>query len=144
MFPDRNFEPALIAEYNRQARFEFERIRDFIILHYHANERDDSEFWKACQAMSVPDALVAKMELFRGTGRIYREHEELFTETGWLQVLTGQGVTAENYHPLADGLSDAQLTQFLSDIRTLINRAAASMPPHEEFVRSNCKAVAAD
>ena len=144
MFPDRNFEPALIAGYNRQARFEFERIRDFIILHYHANERDDSDFWKACRAMSVPDALVAKMELFRGTGRIYREHEELFTEMGWLQVMTGQGVAAERYHPLADELSDAQLAQFLSDIRTLISRATASLPPHEEFIMANCKAAEED
>ena len=134
MFPDRSFDPALIAEYNRQQRFEFERIRDFLILHYHANEREDSEFWKACRAMAVPDALAAKIDLFRASGRIYREHEELFTETGWLQVLIGQRVTPRSYHPVADTLPQKDLDGFLKDIRTLIARAAAEMPPHAEFI----------
>lgn len=140
MFPDRHFDEALITEFNRQSRFEFERIRDFLILHYHANAREDSEFWKECREMSVPDALRAKMALFRSTGRIYREHEELFTETGWLQVLLGQGVTPERYHPVADTLSDKDLNGFFGDIRTLIERAVAAMPSHEDFISRHCAA----
>ncbi len=140
MFPDRCFDEALIDEYNRQSRFEFERIRDFLILHYHANERDDSEFWKACRDMSVPDALTAKIELFRTTGRIYREHEELFTETGWLQVLLGQRITPVRYHPIADTLAKDQLNEFLTNIRILINRAVEPMLRHEEFISQHCAA----
>lgn len=141
MFPDRRFDPALIEEFNRQSRFEFERIRDFIILHYHANERDDSPFWIERREMAVPEALQAKIDLFRATGRIYREHEELFTETGWLQVLIGQGVAPERYHPLADQLSEEQLSGFLGDIRTLIDRAAAAAPLHADYIRKNCAAA---
>lgn len=140
MFPDRHFDDALIAEYNRQTRFEFERIRNFLILHYYANERKDAEFWKDCAAMSVPDELTAKIDLFRTTGRIYREHEELFTEMGWLQVMLGQRITPARYHPVADTLADDKLAGFLSDIRTLIERAVAAMPRHEDFIAKHCAA----
>lgn len=141
MFPDRHFDAALIDEFNRQSRFEFERIRDFIILHYHANERDDSPFWIERRETPAPDALRAKIDLFRATGRIYREHEELFTETGWLQVLIGQHITPQRYHPLADELSEAQLSGFLGDIRTLIDRAAATAQLHADYIHKNCAAA---
>ncbi len=142
MFPDRHFDPALIEEFNRQSRFEFERIRDFIILHYHANERTDAPFWIERRETAVPEALQAKLNLFRSTGRIYREHEELFTETGWLQVLIGQRIAPQRHHPLADQLSDAQLAEFLANIRTLIDRAAAAAPLHADYIKANCAAAA--
>ncbi len=141
MFPDSRFDERLIAEFNNQSRYEFERIRDFLILHYHATQREDSEFWKYCKAMPVPDSLAARIELFRATGRIYREHEELFTETGWLQVLLGQGVAPEAHHPIADTLSEADLRQFLSDIKTLISRAVSQMPSHQSFIATHCSAT---
>lgn len=140
MFPDRCFDPTLIEEFNRQSRFEIERIRDFIILHYHANERDDSPFWIERRETPPPEALQAKIDLFRETGRIYREHEELFTETGWLQVLIGQHVEPQRYHPLAETLSEAQLAEFLGNIRTLIDRAAAAAPLHAAYIKDNCAA----
>ncbi len=142
MFPDRHFDPALIGEFNRQSRFEFERIRDFIILHYHANERTDSAFWIERRETIVPEALQAKIELFCKAGRIYREHEELFTEAAWLQVLIGQNVAPERYHPLADGLGEDQLDGFLGDMKTLIDRAAAAAPSHGDHIRRNCAAPA--
>jgi len=140
MFPDKGFDAGLIAEYNRQSRFEFERIRDFIILHYHANQREDSEFWRCCAEMSVPDELQAKIDLFRATGRIYREHEELFTELGWQQVFLGQRIMPERYHPLADALSGEQLDQFLADLRAVIARAASGLPRHEDYIARHCAA----
>lgn len=140
MFPDRNFAPSLIAEFNRQSAFEFERIRDFLILHYHANAREDSQFWQDCRHMSVPDSLKAKMELFAATGRIYREHEELFTEPGWLQVLLGQGIAPTQYHPIADTISEEQMLQFLGDFRTLIGRAVNDMPSHAGYIKAHCAA----
>ena len=143
MFPDAGFNDALIAEYNRQTRFEFERIRDFLILHYVANERDDAAFWRECQAIDIPDALRAKIDLFRASGRIYREHEELFTEVGWLQVMLGQGVEPQGWHPAADALREADLQRFFQDIRTLIGRAVAGMPSHEKFIADNCRAAQA-
>src|SRR3546814_1230041 len=82
------------AEYNRQTDFEIERIRDFLILHYHANARPEP-LWQACRAMALPDSLAAKIALFAENGQIVREHEELFTEVGWLQVLRSEEHTSE-------------------------------------------------
>jgi tryptophan halogenase len=141
MFPDRYFDEALIAEYNRQSHFEMERIRDFIILHYFANERTDTAFWEDCRSMVIPDSLSAKTELFKATGRIYREREELFTEMGWQQVFLGQGVIPERYHPLADSLSRNHLAEFLGGVRKTISHAAASLPRHEEYIARSCAAV---
>ena len=140
MFPDRQFDADLIAEYNRQTRFEFERIRDFLILHYHANERDDSPFWRACAAMDVPDALKSKMALYRDSGRVYREHEELFAEVGWLQVMHGQRLAPRTHHPLADAPKESDLSDFFENIRTLVDRAVATMPSHKDYIARHCAA----
>lgn len=141
MFPDARFAPSLIAEYNRQSAFEFERIRDFLILHYHANAREDSQFWHDCRHMAVPPSLQAKMELFAATGQIYREHEELFTEAGWLQVLLGQGIFPAQYHAIADAMPMEHLQQVLGNIRALIGQAVNSMPSHAGYIKSHCAAA---
>jgi tryptophan halogenase len=141
MFPDRGFDPALAEEYNRQTRFEYERTRDFIVLHYHLNERE-GPFWRECAAMAIPDGLAHKIELFRENGQIFREGEDLFTETGWLQVMVGQGIVPRRHHPLADALPQAQLDEFLGNIRTLVDRAVATMPEHMDFIAAHCKATA--
>ncbi len=127
-------------EYNRQADFEFERIRDFIILHYRANGRTGEPLWDYCRNMGIPDTLAAKIELFEASGRIFREHEELFTEVGWAQVLIGQGVQAATYHPLADAISDADLGDYLGKLRTVAARGAASLPGHADFIAGFCRA----
>jgi tryptophan halogenase len=141
MFPDKHFDPALIAEYNRQTRFEYERTRDFIALHYNATERDDTAFWRQCATMALPEGLAHRIELFRQSGHIFRDGEELFTPTGWLQVMIGQGIVPQRHSPLADGLPQAQLGEFLGNIRTLVDRAVASMPGHADFIARHFKAA---
>lgn len=143
MFPDRHCDPVVIEAYNRQTRFEYERVRDFLILHYKATERDDTPFWKACGAMEVPPGLSRRIELFRRTGLIFREADELFTETGWLQVMLGQRIEPRHYHPLADELEPSKLEGFLGDIRTLVDRAVARLPTHDDFVTQACASPAA-
>ena len=140
MFPDRHCDPVLVDEYNRQTRFEYESVRDFLILHYKATERDDSAFWRQCANMEIPPGLARKIALFRGHGQIFREHEELFTEIAWLQALIGQHIEPQAYNPLANALDETQLDGFLADMRTLIGRAAASMPDHARFVTDHCQA----
>ena len=134
-WPASDFAPALVAEYNRRMTFEYESVRDFIIAHYHLNSRPEP-FWQAAAAMDVPDALRRRIELFEASGKIFRDEDELFTEIGWFQVLTGQGVAPRTWHPLADKLSSQQLGQFLGDIETLVTRAAAQLPAHEDYLRS--------
>ena len=140
LFPDKGFDPVGIEEYNRKVTFDYERIRDFIILHYFANQRTDSPFWKRCQEMAIPETLQTKLDLFRSTGRIFREHEELFIEIGWFQVLTGQNIEPNSYHPLGDAISSEQLKQFLGDLKSIIGNAADRLPAHEQFIAANCAA----
>lgn len=140
LFPDFGFDPANIAEFNRQTDFEFERIRDFIILHYKATERDDTEFWRYCRDMEVPATLQRKMDLFRANGRIFREDEELFSEESWIQVMLGQGVMPRGYDPLVDVMSEPQIVQYLGNIESVIGKCVKVMPSHAEFVAKYCPA----
>lgn len=140
-FPDQRFAQPEIDEYNRQVQFEFERARDFIVLHYKANERTDSEFWRRCREMPIPDALAHKIELFRSGGRIHREREELFTELSWQQVLLGQNVMPQAWHPMVDALSAEELERFVDGVRAVLERSAQVMPTHEAFIEKHCAAA---
>ena len=142
-FPDRRFDPALIDEYNRLVHFEFERARDFIILHYKATERSDTPFWNRCREMPIPDTLAQKIEIFRGGGRIHREHEELFTEESWTQVLIGQEVMPGAYHPLVDAMPARQIREMVAGVRGVLERSADAMPSHAEYIARHCKAESA-
>ena len=141
-FPAQRFSAVDIDEYNRLSRFEYERIRDFIILHYHLNERTDSPFWTACREMAVPETLQAKLMLFRTHGRILRENNELFSEVAWLQVMLGQGLVPEGYHPLVDSLDGAEVARYLQEVHALIGRCAEAMPDHAQFIGQHCRAPA--
>jgi tryptophan halogenase len=140
LFPDRHCDAALAAEYNRQTRFEYERIRDFLVLHYRAVERRDTSFWQHCAQIAMPEPLERKLAQFHAGGRIVRDADELFAEPAWLQVMLGQGIAPDGYHPLADALPQAQLDEFLSHIRTLLDRAVAGMPDHARFIARHCAA----
>ena len=139
LLPGARVDPAERREYNRQTDFEIERIRDFIILHYLANARDEP-FWRERRDTPLPDTLAAKLDLWRGKGQIVREHEELFTEVGWLQVLAGQGVATAGWHPLADAIPEKDLREFLETIEALYRREVAQWPTHAEFIARNCAA----
>jgi tryptophan halogenase len=143
MLPDRHMSAVLRKQYNDEAAFEIERIRDFLILHYCATERRDTEFWKYCGSMSIPDGLRAKIELFRESGRFYREADEMFALTSWVQVLVGQGILPKGYHPLVDAVSAEDLVKFDESVRQVIASCVSAMPTHEQFIERYCKAPVA-
>lgn len=128
-----------IAEYNRQTRFEWESIRDFLILHYHRNEREE-DFWRACAAMDIPATLHDKIALFAESGRIFREHEELFTEVGWMQVMLGQGIMPAAYHPIAGGMTGQQLGELMQIADKAATLVVDKMIDHSEFIERHCRA----
>ena len=140
LFPDRRFEQANIDEYNRQCLFDFDHIRDFLILHYKATERGDTSFWRHCRMMSVPEPLKHRLALFEAGGGVYRELGELFTEAAWLQVMLGQNIAPRGYHAIADGITGKQLRQYLRDLETIIRGAVNRMPGHGEYIRGHCAA----
>ena len=139
LFPDANTDQATIDEFNRQCDFEWERIRDFIVLHYWANQRD-GDFWRYCRTMELPATLQRKIDLWRANGRIFREDDELFSEESWIQVLIGQGIMPRGYDPMVAIKSDAQVEQFLGNIAATIARCVEVMPAHDAYVAKFCPA----
>lgn len=142
LLPDAGFDGATIAEFNRQSDFEFERIRDFIILHYKATERDDMPFWDYCRTMDIPDTLQRKIDLWMANGRIFREDDELFAEESWIQAFLGQGMIPRGYDPLVDIKSDPQVVQYLGNVASVIGKCVKVMPDHAEYVAKTCVAPA--
>jgi len=137
LFPGGGFDPETTEEYNRQCVYEFERVRDFIILHYHVNQRSE-RFWVDRREMPVPEELSNKIELFRASGRLQEDAEDLFKNIAWLQVLLGQQVIPETYHPMADNPTDKQLRAFLGDIRQVVANRAESFMDHRRYIDLHC------
>jgi tryptophan halogenase len=139
-FPDRNFADADRDRYNRVLRQESEWIRDFLILHYVATERDDSPFWDYCRNMDIPDRLAEKLRVYDNNGRCFREGEELFNDTSWFAVLTGQCRTPRNYDPVAEMMDMDETVRRMDEIRSIVRKSADYMPGHAEFIAKNCSA----
>jgi tryptophan halogenase len=140
LFPDKAFDPILAEEYNRLTAIQTEQIRDFLILHYKATERDDSPFWRRCREMEIPETLQRKLDLFRAHGRLFRYEDELFAESSWLAVLLGQNIMPRRHDPLADTLPDADVRATLARMKAFIAETAAKLPRHGDYVRRHCPA----
>lgn len=139
-FPNKHFDQEDIDEFNRQSDFEFEKIRDFLILHYHATERNDSDFWNYCRTMSIPEALTQKIEQFKKNGRIFRNNTEMFNDLSWLEVMYGQGIRPRAYHPLVDRMTKEDIAQRLESVKRVIDKSVDYMPTHAQFIAEHCNA----
>ena len=141
-FPDRSFDPASIADFNAQMNRHFEQIRDFIILHYKANNRGDSEFWEYCRNMAVPESLEHRLETFRECGHVVFSERELFIEPNWVAVLLGQGVVPRQPGLRVDCIPSAVVDEQMQRMRALIRRSAESLPAHADMIARYCAADA--
>jgi len=140
MFPQQGIEQADVDEFNAQTMFDLESTRDFIILHYAVHNRDDSVFWQHCRRMQVPEPLAQRIELFKQSGRVFRKNNELFDDS-WMQVMIGQGLIPESYHPIVDNMSDDELAKFLAHIKHNINGMANQLPEHSAFIKQFCASI---
>lgn len=140
LFPRGGIDQSAVDEYNRITIEEFNTIRDFLILHYHLTRRTDSDFWNYCRTMDVPDSLKHKMQLFQECGRLYHDPDDLFRETSWVQVMMGQGLLPRDYSPIADAISDEDLSGFLGSVEKIIHSAVDTLPDHAEFIRKTAPA----
>jgi len=139
-FPFDGCHDALRRRFNEKSRQEFENIRDFVILHYHVSERDDSDFWKHMRTMDIPDSLKARIALWREDARAYQLPHELFRVDSWAMVLPGQRVMPEGYHRLAAMMPYDELRTQLSAMRQQIADKVEKMPGHPEYLKSYCPA----
>ncbi|MFT4075051.1 MAG: tryptophan 7-halogenase [Asticcacaulis sp.] len=134
LFPDKDFDPVLRNEFNRQALTEFERIRDFIILHYKLTQRDDSPLWRYCANMEVPDSLQDSLELFGRYGKIPSKELDLFGMHSWLAVHIGQLHFPKRNDPLA-AYRNTDGVAWLNRFRGLIENAAEGLPSHMGYIK---------
>lgn len=142
LFPDRRFHPALEQEFNRQSATEFERIRDFIIVHYALTERDDSAFWDYCRTMSLPDSLAFKIEMFRARGRPVIYEGDGFKEPSWIAICNGLNLMPESYDSLVDRRPMGDIHRLLEERRAVIRRGVETMPTHGDFIAHNIRGAA--
>ncbi|NZA26872.1 tryptophan 7-halogenase [Luteimonas sp. SJ-92] len=142
LFPDRDFDPMLAERFNRESAFEHERVRDFLILHYNATERDDSPFWERCRTMPIPDTLRETLDLFRQDGRYFRNADDFFALPSWIQVMLGQRIVPRTYHPIVDRVPGERLAEFVEGVRRETARAVDAMPMHQDYIDRHCKAPA--
>lgn len=136
VFPTKGGNAAKAREYNRRMRYEYEAIRDFIILHYHQTTREDTPFWKHVRNMEIPESVQRKIDSFSESGHLYRIDDELFTEVGWLQVMLGQGVRPRQYNALADTLTKEQVDEYLQNLRSILTGTVKRLQPYPEFLKS--------
>lgn len=133
-------DPAAEEEFNRLSIAEYEQIRDFIILHYVANRREEP-FWRDCRHMAIPDSLAHRLELFRSRGKVARHDGQLFSDASWVAVMLGQGVQPLRWDPLADIMPLAELQQKVEGLRSKLHEAITRMPTHQQFIEGNCKSA---
>jgi tryptophan halogenase len=126
--------------FNRLTGKEYARIRDFLILHYNSTTRDDSPFWNYCRNMPVPDSLTEKVELFRQNGQIFREDDELFTETSWAAVMMGQGIKMGGHNAMADAVREPNTRREIDEMEKSIQFVVQHMPSHGEYLNRYCPA----
>jgi tryptophan 7-halogenase len=142
LFPRPRIDPALAGEFNRIIDNEYDRVRDFLILHYHANTRKDGALWRHCREMDIPDTLREKMALFEHRGHIAQYRAGLFSPPSWLSVFLGQGMRPAGYHPMADGLPLETVKAEMTALRRTIRDRVEAMPDHDAFVRGYCAGAA--
>ncbi|HEY0502207.1 MAG TPA: tryptophan halogenase family protein [Lysobacter sp.] len=140
LFPFDGIPQSLVDLYNETSRIEMEHVRDFIILHYHANQRDEP-MWQQCREMEVPDSLAIRLRAWRERAHAWQGANELFRVDSWTHVMLGQGIVPEQHHPLSRTLSDADMARLLPGIRKPIDEAVARMPSQQEFIDRYCKAA---
>lgn len=138
LFPDAEMSPLLAEEYNSQTAAEYERIRDFLILHYKATERDDGELWRYCAAMEIPDSLQYKIDHFRNYGMLVSDERELFKNPSWIAVYLGQGIEPERAPAIAQMRQSIPVADRFASIASAMDEAVRDMPAHQDFIARHC------
>jgi tryptophan halogenase len=141
LFPQGEIKQTNVDEFNKQTLEEMDKVRNFIILHYHATNRDDSAFWRYCKNMDIPAELSHRIKLFRETGAIPLGEKELFRTDSWSQVMLGQHIMPQSYHPIVDMMKIEDLEHFLKGLKSIVQNEVKQMPSHQDFIDAYCKSA---
>lgn len=139
-FPDMSFNPHDIAEVNRLHNSELDRAVDFLTLHYKLTQRDDTEFWRYCQNMAIPDSLAHKIEVFKSQGHVVMYDHESFEQSSWLSMYNGFNVTPTRYDVRANGIDSNVIIKNLDQMKSSMHDAAKQAMSHQAFITKHCQA----
>ncbi len=139
-FPDKSFNQHDIAEVNRLHNAELERIIDFLVLHYKLTKRNDTEFWRYCQAMEIPDSLAHKIEVYKSQGHVVMYDHESFEQASWLSMYNGFNVMPKRYDIRANAIAPDIILKNLQQMKQSMASAAQQAMSHQAFINMHCKA----
>jgi tryptophan 7-halogenase len=128
------------SSFNRLSVIEWQRVRDFLVLHYVANERVGEPFWDHCRAIKLPSTLAEKIALFEEAGLFVREEDELFLDDSWGQVMIGQGIMPRGWSPLADNVPGEDIGPFMNSLSASYRAKVQHLPTHADFIARHCAA----
>ena len=141
LLPVADFDPTTEDEFNRLCRIEMEHVRDFIILHYHAVERTDTDLWNHVRTMKIPEGLQYRIDMFRNRGRVARFNEQfLFVEGNWVPVMLGQNIIPKHVDPMAECMEWTETRRILQDVRSVCRERVMAMPAQKDFIARHCAA----
>jgi tryptophan halogenase len=140
LFPAEGLDQAVIDKFNALSHAELEQIRDILVLHYTATERDDTPFWRHCRAIEKPDSLRRRIDMYESGGAIYIDPGDVFREPSWFAIFEGQGLRPRAWHPFANALPEAELNRRLSMLSSDVLKRVQTFPSHDEFIRTYCAA----
>lgn len=143
-FPKNGFNRDETEQANKLSQAEWEETRDFLILHYKANQRTDTQFWKDCRQMKIPDSLDTKMRLYKSCGYMPRHDGDAFDDANWISMYAGFNILPEKYDIRTHAISDEQLVTALTSMRKALEQAVAQAPTHAEFIAKHCTAEPPD
>ena len=136
LFPDSEFRSSDVEEYNRRMGLYFERVRDFLILHYIATERSDSEMWRYFTNMKLPESLQEKVDAWLARGHVIKYEFGAFLPPSWIAVMVGQNLLPEHFDRRVDAMGQQELSQVADQLKTRISRTARSVPGHVESIKA--------
>lgn len=139
-FPDKSFNEYDIAEVNRLHNSELENVRDFLILHYKLTTRNDTEFWRQCQSMAIPETLIHKINLYESRGHIVMHENESFEQASWLTMYHAFNRKPLRYDPRVDNIDIEIIKQNLANMHDSLNSAANQAISHQQFINMHCQA----
>lgn len=134
LFPFGGVGEGVAARFNALSRTEIEKIRDFIILHYHLNQRADGGFWDRCRTMDIPDSLAERIEAWRDGAIAWQASDDLFRVDSWVQVMLGQRMEPSSHHHMGRMIVEGELQAAFGRLASDIAKTVAQMPPHQAFL----------
>ncbi|ALO33937.1 tryptophan halogenase [Colwellia sp. MT41] len=137
-FPNKKCDEVNTKQFNNLTVTEYEHIRNFIILHYKATKRDDSEFWRYCQHMDIPDSLQHQIDLFSSHGHLNVDANDLFKQDNWLAVLTGQNIHPTTVAPIMAYKQKIDLPRTMNSFYDIMTKTVQKLPNHEDYLKEKC------